>query len=77
VPEVRTVLVCEFRSSGGTLLLPFRAVSDNEFSRLQLHHHGQKVLDLRWTAAGDFTTFKYEPGDWESLLMDLPPIPFE
>jgi hypothetical protein len=27
---------------------------------LQLHHRGHNVLEIRWSAAGDFTTIKYE-----------------
>lgn len=60
----------EFAQLGltGTLLTPFRPTRPDEFSRIQIRHLGHKVLDLRWSKAGDFRLVTFERGDWEELL---------
>lgn len=62
-----------------TLLEPFRSGAlENEFSRLEVRDHGRKVLELRWSEAGNFTMAAFEEGEWEVILDDQPaPIPFE
>jgi len=72
--------VREFQEGGLTaeLLIPFRAnARPEEFSRLQVRHCGRKVLELRWSKAGDFSLVHFEPGDWEGVLeSEPPPMPF-
>ncbi|MGY3233369.1 hypothetical protein ACVMAJ_000259 [Bradyrhizobium sp. USDA 4448] len=59
------------RGLSGSLLTPFRPRRLNEFSRIQIRHLGHKVLDLRWSKAGDFRMVTFEPGDWEELLQQV------
>ncbi|RXG92289.1 hypothetical protein [Bradyrhizobium vignae] len=56
------------RGLSGSLLTPFRPTRLDEFSRIQIRHLGHKVLDIRWSKAGDFRLVTFEPGDWEELL---------
>ncbi|TQF28857.1 hypothetical protein UNPA324_03740 [Bradyrhizobium sp. UNPA324] len=60
----------EFARSGlsGSLLTPFRPTRLDEFSRIEIRYLGRKVLDIRWSKAGDFQLIVYEPGEWEELL---------
>lgn len=59
------------RGLSGSLLTPFRPQRLDEFSRIQVRHLGRKVLDLRWSKAGDFRLVTFEPGDWEELLQQV------
>ena len=61
------------------LLTPFRIdVSPDEWSRLQVRHHGRKVLELRWSKVTNASVVAFEEGDWEAVLeSEPPPIPFE
>jgi hypothetical protein len=71
----------EFKGDGISteLIQPFRAnAGDAEFSRIQVRHYGRKVLEDRWTKAGDFTTVTFEPGEWDRILDEQPPdIPMD
>lgn len=55
----------------GSYVAPSRPERTHEFSRIQVRHLGRKVLDLRWSKAGDFQLVAYEPGDWEEQLDQL------
>lgn len=63
------------------LLSPFRSYAQpHEFSRLQIRAAGCKVLEVRWSKAGDFRVVTFEEGDddWQKTLLAWPdPIPFE
>ncbi|SFO26057.1 hypothetical protein SAMN05216330_102446 [Bradyrhizobium sp. Ghvi] len=59
------------RGLSGSLLTPFRPMRLDEFSRIQIRHLGHKVLNIRWSKAGDFQLLTYEPGEWEELLDQL------
>ncbi|WFU44104.1 hypothetical protein QA640_17625 [Bradyrhizobium sp. CB82] len=63
----------EFAHQGlsGSLLTPRSPMRPDEFSRIQIRHLGRKVLELRWSKAGDFRLVTYEPGEWEELLDQL------
>jgi hypothetical protein len=65
-------------SLSAELLAPFRTWADaTEHSRIQIRFDGRKVFDIRWDRAGLFTCARYEPGEWETALIDWPePIPF-
>ncbi|MCK1529059.1 hypothetical protein IVB15_15340 [Bradyrhizobium sp. 182] len=56
------------RGLSGSLLVPFRPTRLDEFSRLQVRHLGRRVLEIRWSKAGDVKLIAYEPGQWEELL---------
>ncbi|MFK4726318.1 hypothetical protein ABIE89_007418 [Bradyrhizobium niftali] len=56
------------RGLSGSYVTPSRPGRPYEFSRIQVRHLGRKVLELRWSKAGDFQLIAYEPGDWEGLL---------
>ncbi len=55
----------------GSYVAPSRPGRPYEFSRIQVRHLSRKVLELRWTKAGDFQLIAYEPGEWEELLDQL------
>jgi len=61
------------------LAAPFRAYArSDEFSRLRIRVHGEKVFEIRWDKAGGFKVVHYDQGDWERTLRSWPaPIPFE
>ncbi|MCK1595564.1 hypothetical protein [Bradyrhizobium sp. 164] len=61
----------EHRGLSGSYVTPSRSGRPYEFSRIQVRHLGHKVLELRWTKAGDFQMVAYEPGEWEELLERL------
>lgn len=50
---------------------PSKSGRPYEFSRIQVRHLGRKVLELRWSKAGEFQLVAYEPGEWEELLDQL------
>ncbi|RXH05189.1 hypothetical protein [Bradyrhizobium vignae] len=56
------------RGLSGSLLTPFRPTRLDEFSRIQIRHIGHKVLEIRWSKAGDFRLVTFEPGEWVELL---------
>lgn len=59
----------EQREISGSLVTPFRPnARPDEFSRIQVRHLGRRVLELRWSKAGEFKAVLYEPGEWEELL---------
>jgi hypothetical protein len=39
-----------------------------EFSRLRVRVHGEKVFEIRWSKRGDFKVVHYDVGDWERTL---------
>ena len=57
----------------------FRAYArPDEFSRLRIRVHGEKVFEVRWDKAGGFKVVHYDQGDWERTLRAWPaPIPFD
>ncbi|MBW5434548.1 hypothetical protein FXB41_07080 [Bradyrhizobium canariense] len=61
----------EGRGLSGSYVTPSRPGRPYEFSRIQVRHLGRKVLELRWSNAGDFNLVVYEPGDWGELLERL------
>ena len=61
------------------LAASFRAYArPDEFSRLRIRVHGEKVFEIRWDMAGGFKIVHYDQGDWERTLRAWPaPIPFD
>jgi hypothetical protein len=61
------------------LAAPFRPYArPDEFSRLRIRVHGEKVFEVRWDKAGGFKVVHYDQGDWERTLRAWPaPIPFD
>jgi hypothetical protein len=61
------------------LAAPFRTdARPDEFSRLRIRVHGEKVFEIRWDKEGAFKVITFEPGDWERTLRGWPaPIPFD
>jgi hypothetical protein len=61
------------------LAVPFRAYArPDEFSRLRIRVHREKVFEVRWDMAGGFKVVHYDQGDWERTLRAWPgPIPFD
>jgi hypothetical protein len=61
------------------LAASFRAYArPDEFSRLRIRVHGEKVFEIRWDKAGGFKIVHYDQGDWERTLRAWPaPIPFD
>jgi hypothetical protein len=59
------------------LAAPFRPYArPDEFSRLRIRVHGEKVFEIRWDKAGGFKVIHYDQGDWERTLRFWPaPIP--
>jgi hypothetical protein len=57
----------------------FRAYARlDEFSRLRIRMHGEKVFEIRWNKGGGFEAVHYDQGDWERTLRAWPaPILFE
>jgi hypothetical protein len=50
----------------------------DEFSRLRIRVHGEKLFEIRWDEGGGFKVVHYNQGDWERTLRGWPaPIPFE
>jgi hypothetical protein len=51
------------------LAAPFRAhARPDEFSRLRIRVHGEKVFKVRWDNAGGFKIVHYGHGDWERTV---------
>jgi hypothetical protein len=61
------------------LAAPFRSYArPDEFSRLRIRVHGEKVFEVRWDKAGGFKVVHCDQGDWERTLRAWPaPIPFD
>ena len=73
--------LCELEEGGIAIDLaaPFRPYArPDEFSRLRIRVHGEKVFEVRWDKAGGFKVVHYDQGDWERTLRAWPaPIAFE
>ena len=60
------------------LLTHPQSVDPTDFSEIEVHAHGRKVLEIRWDSTGFFKAVTYEPGEWEQDLLDWPePVPFD
>jgi hypothetical protein len=59
------------------LAAPFRAYArPDEFSRLRIRMHGEKVFETRWDKMDGFKVVHYDQGDWKRTLHAwLAPIP--
>jgi hypothetical protein len=71
----------EFEDDGLAIELaaPFRPYArPDEFSRLRIRLHGEKVFEIRWDKAGGFKVVHFDHGDWERTLRAWPvPIPLD
>jgi hypothetical protein len=71
----------EYEDSGIAieLVAPFRPhARPDEFSRLRIRVHGEKVFEIRWDKAGAFKVVHFDQGDWERTLRSWPaPIPLD
>jgi hypothetical protein len=61
------------------LVAPFRSrARPDEFSRLRIRVHGEKVFEVRWDNADGFKVVHYDEGEWERTLRGWPaPVPFD
>jgi hypothetical protein len=65
----------EFEDDGMAIELaaPFRPhARPDEFSRLRIRVHGEKVFEIRWDKAGGFEVVHFDRGDWERTLRSWP-----
>jgi hypothetical protein len=75
--EEKQIRDVEERGIAIELLAPFRTYArPDEFSRLRISVHGEKVFEIRWDKAGGFKVVHFDQGDWERTLRAWPaPIP--
>jgi hypothetical protein len=61
------------------LAAPFRDYArPDEFCRLRIRAHGEKVFEVRWDKVGGFKVITFEPGNWERTPRAWQaPIPFD
>jgi hypothetical protein len=66
------------RETASRSTAPFRPYArPDEFSRLRIRLHGEKVFEIRWDKAGGFKVVHYDQGDWERTLRAWPAPTFQ